>query len=54
MLEELNLQEMSEILGGVSKAEYCATMEMLWEHNADSWSVDTIEGWWHGWNTHCA
>lgn len=49
----LNKQEMKNITGGVTVEEYCATMEELWEENVDSWSAETIEGFWHGWSTHC-
>ncbi|SEA01403.1 hypothetical protein SAMN05216331_11478 [Porphyromonadaceae bacterium KH3R12] len=45
----LSKQEMKNVKG----AGYCDTMQMLWENNADSWSAETIEGWWHGWSTHC-
>lgn len=38
MLEVLDIQEMIEIKGGVSKEEYCATVSMLIENNWDSWS----------------
>lgn len=33
MLEELNLQEMEEIKGGVSSAEYCRTLLMILLNN---------------------
>lgn len=49
----LSKSEMKNVKGGIPAAEYCAIMEELWEHNADSWSAETIEGWWHGYSTHC-
>ena len=59
-MKKINLRGISEILSekelknvmggsGVTQAEYCATMEMLWINNAGSWNAATIEGWWYGW-----
>ena len=45
--------EMKSIKGGISRDEYCKTLSYLWEHNADSWSPGTVEGWWYGWSTYC-
>jgi len=45
--------EMKKIEGGTSIAEYCATLEMLWNNNANNWSVGAIEGWWYGWSSYC-
>lgn len=49
----LSKEEMKNVKGGISLEEYCATMDMLWENNADDWSVDTLEGFWHGYSTNC-
>lgn len=38
MLEVLNLQEMNEIKGGVSREEYCDTVSNLIRDNWDNWS----------------
>ena len=48
MLEELNYQEMSEILGGVSAEEYCATLREIIRHN--DLSDGAREGAGYGWN----
>ena len=51
--EILSKDELKNVFGGIGSDEYCATMAELWKNNAGSWSADTIEGWWIGWNKHC-
>lgn len=53
MLEELDLQEMNEIKGGISKEEYCNTVSMLIEHNWDSWSDGERKSAASAYATHC-
>ncbi|WP_154663611.1 hypothetical protein [Bacteroides neonati] len=51
MLEVLNLQEMNEIKGGVSKEEYCQTLINIVMSN--DLSEGAMEGARHGYNKHC-
>ncbi|MDO5665910.1 MAG: hypothetical protein Q4G63_11730 [Bacteroidia bacterium] len=51
MLEELNYQEMSEVKGGVSREQYCATLvAIVMENKLDE---GAMEGARHGYNKHC-
>ncbi|WP_185711568.1 hypothetical protein [Tannerella forsythia] len=53
MLEELNLQEMSEIKGGVSVEEYCGTLNMLIDSNWSTWNNHQREAATNAWAAHC-
>ncbi|WP_352422583.1 hypothetical protein [Proteiniphilum sp.] len=51
MIEELNLQEMEEIKGGVSKEEYCATLvDIVMSNDLDDGAMDGAR---HGYDKHC-
>ncbi len=41
-MKTLEMKEMARIEGGVSREEYCATLQMLWEHNVDTWDDEII------------
>lgn len=45
---------MLHISGGIDRDEYCRNLDEMWTGNADNWDAGTIEGWWIGWNEHCA
>ncbi|MBP1615276.1 MAG: hypothetical protein H6Q13_2724 [Bacteroidetes bacterium] len=51
MLEILDLQEMNEIKGGVSRDEYCATLiNIVMSNDLDE---GAMEGARYGYNKHC-
>ena len=52
MLEILDLQEMNEIKGGVSRDEYCRTLGSIMANN--KLDDGAREGAQYGWNKHCA
>lgn len=52
--QELTKSDMLHISGGVDSDQYCSDMEKIWRNNAHDWDLGAIEGWWIGWNEHCA
>ena len=51
MLEELNYQEMSEVIGGVSAEVYCETLKnIVMDNKLDEGAMDGAR---HGYNLHC-
>ncbi len=51
MLEVLDLQEMNEIKGGVSKEEYCRTLiEIVMNNDLDEGAMEGARA---GYNKHC-
>lgn len=52
--QELTKSDMLHISGGIDRDEYCRNLDEMWTGNADNWDAGTIEGWWIGWNEHCA
>ena len=50
MLEELNLQEMSEILGGASK--FCDKMQEI-ANTAEDWTAEDWDNWGEAYEKHC-
>jgi len=54
MLKELNLQEMNEIKGGITRKEYCSILSrMLTPENTEWWSADHFRDWAAAYETHC-
>ena len=55
MLEELNYQEMSEIKGGITREEYCATLQTIARdrYAIEEWSSEQWDAWDNAWSTHC-
>lgn len=53
MLQELNLQEMNEVMGGITVEEYCATVWFLIDHNWDSWNYNEQISAINALNAHC-
>ena len=54
MLQELNSQEMNEVKGGVSQAEYCATLgSLLNDENLEWWTEAQLDAWVTAYFTHC-
>lgn len=53
MLQELDYKEMNQITGGVSVAEYCATLDMLIENNWSSWDSGQKESAANAYSKHC-
>ncbi|MDR1369103.1 MAG: hypothetical protein LBJ72_03085 [Dysgonamonadaceae bacterium] len=49
----MNASEMKNVIGGISREEYCKIMKDSWDYNVNDWDAGTIEGWWYGWSHHC-
>ncbi len=46
--------DLLNLLGGVSREEYCATLDMLIRENWGKWDEGTKNSASLSWNTHCA
>lgn len=53
MLEELDYKEMNEVTGGVSVAEYCATLDALMNDNWGSWDASQKKSAADAYSKHC-
>lgn len=55
-MENLNLEQMQEISGGevTTRAQYCATMQMICKYGWSSWNDHQREAWCNAWYQHCA
>ena len=51
MLEELNYQEMSEILGGAGN--FCDSLQEIANTDGGSWSDKDWDAWGESYETHC-
>lgn len=53
MIEELSFIEMSEIMGGISKEEYCSIVNDLIEGSWKKWSRREKDAAMNAWRAHC-
>ncbi len=53
-MKKLTNLDLQDLLGGVSREEYCETLDMLIENNWDKWDQGAKDGAMYGWNKYCA
>lgn len=54
MRQELNLQEMNKIKGGIPIMDYCDILLSLWnEENLAWWNIDQVIAWEDAFIQHC-